>query len=213
MANNAQMIITNWGDAFACSVASPQLPGIVAAYDEHPDALELFNLAVDAGLDADGSIDVHIQQAMEFEGKQFFVRARHDHRGAERGMLAATIGQELAHDSGLRDYVDADRFDDAVVVATLPSDRIHDVMAGADENAPLTSECRLQTVQSITSGCLALQVLPVGASYLTWVSTHPLRLVPCLQHWVLIPPRVSISTDESLSSPRRLLHRSKSLPC
>ena len=138
MANNAQMIITNWGDAFACSVASPQLPGIVAAYDEHPDALELFNLAVDAGLDADGSIDVHIQQAMEFEGKQFFVRARHDHRGAERGMLAATIGQEFAHDSGLRDYVDADRFDDAVVVATLPSDRIHDVMAGADENAPLT---------------------------------------------------------------------------
>ncbi|QHK21865.1 hypothetical protein GU243_21815 [Pseudarthrobacter psychrotolerans] len=132
------MIITNWGDDFACSVASPQLPGIVAAYDEHPDAMELFTLAVDAGLSPDGSIDVHVQQAMEFAGKQFFVRARHDHRQDERGKLAAQIGQELAHDPGLQAYVDADRFDDAVVVATLPSDRIHDVMEGADDNAPLT---------------------------------------------------------------------------
>jgi hypothetical protein len=136
--DNAQMVITNWGDDFACSVASPQLPGIVAAYDDPPDAAELFRLAVDAGLDPAGSIDLHIQQAIEVEGRQFFVRSRHDHRIDERGDLAAQVAKELAHDQGLRDYIDADRFDDAVVVATLSQDRIHDVMVGADDNGPLT---------------------------------------------------------------------------
>lgn len=138
MVDNAQMIITNWGDDFACSVASPQLPGIVAAYDVHPDALELFRLAVDAGLKPEGSIDVHVQHALEVDGRQFFIRARHDHRSAERSDLAARVVHELLQDAGLRTYVDADQFDDAFVVATLPIDRIHDVMIAADDAAPLT---------------------------------------------------------------------------
>lgn len=136
--DNAQMIITEWGDDLACSVASPQLPGIVAAYDAHPSALELFKLAVSAGLSPDGDIDVHIQSAQEVDGKQFFVRSRHDHRGEERGYVASRICHELAEDQGLRDYADADRYDEALIVATLPTDLIRSVMAGVDAGQPLT---------------------------------------------------------------------------
>ena len=138
MVSNAQMVITTWGDDFACSVASPQLPGIVAAYDSHPTALELFNLALAAGLSPDGSVDVHVQKAFEVDGKQFFVRSRHDHWGDERAQLATQIAEELQRDSGLRDYADADRYDDVVVVATLAADRIHDVLVGAEDGQPLT---------------------------------------------------------------------------
>lgn len=142
MVDNAQMIITNWGDGFACSVASPQLPGIVAAYDDHPDNLELFRLAVDAGLDPEGYIDVHVQQALDIDGKQFFIRARHDHAGLVRADLASQIAGELLKDAELRNYVDTDSFDDAVIVAALPGDRIHGVMAGADGKEPLTIAMR-----------------------------------------------------------------------
>ena len=138
MVSNAQMIITTWGDDFACSVTSPQLPGIVAAYDKHPSPLELFNLAVTAGLSPDGSVDVHLQIAMEIEGKQFFVRSRHDHKADERGQLAMQIADELQHDPNLRAYADADRYDDVAVVATLAADRIYDVLIGAEDGQPLT---------------------------------------------------------------------------
>lgn len=138
MVNNAQMIITTWGDDFACSVSSPQLPGIVAAYDEHPSPVELFQLAVAAGLAPDGNVDVHIQVALEVDGKQFFVRCRHDHRADERGRLATQIEEELRQESELREYADEDKYGDAVVVATLASDRIVNVIVGAEVDQPLT---------------------------------------------------------------------------
>lgn len=138
MVNNAQMIITTWGGDFACSVASPQLPGIVAAYDEHPSALELFQLAVAAGLAPDGTVDVHIQASLEVDEKQFFVRSRHDHRAADRARLAAQIEEELRRDPDLRAYADEDKYGDAVVVATLASDRIVNVIVGAEPGQPLT---------------------------------------------------------------------------
>ncbi|WP_140416649.1 hypothetical protein, partial [Arthrobacter globiformis] len=132
------MIITTWGDDFACSVSSPQLPGIVAAYDEHPDAGELFTLAVAAGLSPDGDIDVHLQKALEIDGKQFFVRVRHDFRSEERGRLATRICNELDQDPGLRNYADPDRYEDALIIATLSSDLIQSVMNGVDEHQPFT---------------------------------------------------------------------------
>ncbi|GAB3557808.1 hypothetical protein GCM10027405_03250 [Arthrobacter alkaliphilus] len=138
MVNNAQMIVTTWGDGFACSVSSPQLPGIVAAYDERPHAGDLFTLAVAAGLSPDGDIDVHLQRAIEIDSKQFFVRARQDFRGEERGRLATRICDELDQDPNLREYADADRYDDALIIATLSSDLIESVMSGVEEHQPLT---------------------------------------------------------------------------
>lgn len=136
--DNAQMIITVWGDGLACSVASPQLPGIVAAYDGHPDAIELFKLAVSAGLSPDGDIDVHIQRAVEVEDKQFFIRCRHDHRNDDRGRVASRIEQEVLQDAGLRQYADADKYDEALIVATLPTDRLRSIMDGVDSGQPFT---------------------------------------------------------------------------
>lgn len=132
------MIITLWGSDVACSVSSPQLPGIVAAYDEKPGALELHTLASAAGLNPGGTFDVHVECAIEVEDVTYFVRSRHDYRADQRALVATAIAHAIENDSALREYADADTLDDVLFVAALPSDRIKDVIVTCSEGQPLT---------------------------------------------------------------------------
>ncbi|WP_344880447.1 hypothetical protein [Zhihengliuella alba] len=135
------MIITSWGDDFAHSVSSPQLPGIVAAFDDLPSPAEVHSLAVEAGLDPDGSIDGHMEFALEIEGDTFLLRARHDARFDDRRDVAHRIERALHTDAGIREYAETDSLGDKVVVAALPNDRLRDVMATVLVDQPVTIGC------------------------------------------------------------------------
>lgn len=65
MVKLANMVVTDWGDGLAISVSSPQLPGIVAAYDTMPDVKEIFQIALDAGLEQDGQIRLFREAVFE----------------------------------------------------------------------------------------------------------------------------------------------------
>ncbi|MBP2376063.1 hypothetical protein JOF46_003975 [Paeniglutamicibacter psychrophenolicus] len=132
------MIITLWGSDVACSVSSPQLPGIVAAYDEQPGPLELHTLAVTAGLNPGGTFDVHVECAIEVDDVTYFVRSRSDYYSRQRAKVAESIATAVRNNAGLRKYADADDLDDVLFIAALPSDRIKDVMATRSEGQPLT---------------------------------------------------------------------------
>lgn len=138
MVNNAQMIITLWGSDAACSVSSPQLPGIVAAFDDQPNALELHKLAVAAGLDPDGIFDVHLENAFEVDGVTYLVRTRHDHSSDRRTAIAKQLARAISADANLRKYAEADNFDDVLFVTALPMDRVKDIIASVAAGQPLT---------------------------------------------------------------------------
>jgi hypothetical protein len=135
--STAQMIITRWGPAEAVSLSSPQLPGIVAAFDDDPSATEVFHTAVAAGLDPDGDVEVHVEDVLLVKDVQYFVRARHDFRAEARIEVAQRIVDQITHDDELRDYAVPDVFGDVLLIAALPSDSISATLASAENGQPI----------------------------------------------------------------------------
>lgn len=138
MVSNAHMIITNWGEDMAWSVSSPQIPGIVAAFDNQPKSADLMEVARAAGLSEDGSIDVSVQTAYDIEGRQFYVRCRNDFRFDARSETAVRAAEHLAEDSELRSFLPKDQFSETTIVAVLGSDTLRSVISNAEAGQPLT---------------------------------------------------------------------------
>jgi hypothetical protein len=135
--SSAQMIITRWGKAQAVSLSSPQLPGIVAAFDADPTAVEIMSIAKAAGLAEDGEFDVHIEETLCVEDTQYFVRARHDFRADLRLAVLDRILHELRTNKEVRDHAAKDDLDDVIFIAALPSDTISATIATARAGQPL----------------------------------------------------------------------------
>jgi hypothetical protein len=131
------MIITRWGKAQAVSLSSPQLPGIVAAFDDDPDAAEIMSIARSAGLSEDGEFDVHIEETICVEDIQYFVRARQGFRAHLRMAVVDRILQELVSNKELRDHAARDDLDDVTFIAALPSDTIRSTIATARSGQPV----------------------------------------------------------------------------
>lgn len=138
MVNSAQMIITRWGDAEAVSLSSPELPGIVAAFDDDPSPEEIMKTAVAAGLDPDGELNVNLEFAFPTDDVTYFVRMRHDFHADDRIAMCQRISNQVLNDEGLREYAEVDRFGDAVLIAALPSDSIRAALATAAPGEPVT---------------------------------------------------------------------------
>ncbi|WP_190273576.1 hypothetical protein, partial [Crystallibacter crystallopoietes] len=115
-----------------------QLPGIICAYDEDPSPAEVLSAAVAAGLDPEGTVDVHLEDVLEVDDIQFFVRFRHDSRTAERFDVAQRVMAAVHSDPALRENTDADRFGDVVLIAALPDDTIESSLATAGGGEPVT---------------------------------------------------------------------------
>lgn len=154
MVSSAQMIITRWGKAQAVSLSSPQLPGIVAAFDKDPSAAEIMSVAKAAGLADDGDFDVHIEETVCLEDTQYFVRARHDFRAKLRLAVLDRILHELRTNKELRDHAAKDDFDDVVFIAALPSDTVAATIATARAGQPIN----VASVNPVTEdlACLAV---------------------------------------------------------
>lgn len=137
MVISVEMIITRWGGDYAVSLASPQLPGIVAAFDEDPSPAQVRETAIEAGLDPDGEVTVHIEDSFDLDGTQYFVRARHDFYSTERTRVKTLAIKGLHDNPEMRDYGDEDRFGDVTVVVALPSDSVDSTLATAETNQPI----------------------------------------------------------------------------
>lgn len=137
MVSSAQMIITRWGDDLAVSLSSPQLPGIVAAFDGDPSPTEVMETAVAAGLDPDGNVQVHTEQVVAVEDCQFFVRARHDYYADARVSVSQRLVDQILNDPGIREYAIKDEYGDALFIAALPTDSIRTVLATAEPGQPI----------------------------------------------------------------------------
>lgn len=138
MVSSAQMIITRWGPAQAVSLSSPQLPGIVAAFDDDPSPADVLATAVAAGLDVDGEIDVHTEDVIVVGGVQYFVRAKHDYHADARIAISQRVVDQIVGDSALRDYAVADSYGDVLFVTALPTDSIGSALSSAERGQPVT---------------------------------------------------------------------------
>jgi hypothetical protein len=136
--SSAQMIITRWGEDVAVSLSSPQLPGIVAAFDIDPSPSQVMEAAVAAGLDPDGNVQVHTEEVLSVDDCQYFVRIRHDFHANARANVAQRIIDQILNDADLRDYAVADEFGDALFIAALPTDTIGMTLASAAAGQPVT---------------------------------------------------------------------------
>ena len=151
MENCAQMIITRWGPDQAVSLSSPQLPGIVAAYDDDPSAAEVMAVAREAGLAADGSVQVHVEQMDTIDDIQYFVRWREDYRSRDRLRVVKRVGNQLHASRGLREYADADAYGDVVLIAALPTDTIGQTLATAEAGRPVTVCTTEEGIESVSA--------------------------------------------------------------
>lgn len=138
MVSSAQMIITRWGEDEAVSLSSPQLPGIVAAFDEDPSPSVIFEVAKEAGLAADGDFEVHVETAFVIEDVTYFIRMRQDFRSDGRASLCEEVFTHLHNEKSLREYVDIDRFGDGILICALPTDTLRKTMATALPHQPVT---------------------------------------------------------------------------
>lgn len=138
MVAEAQVILTDYG-SHGWGVTSPDLPELVAGVDTLSEAREqAFELARFGGLDDGGAIDLHIQAPLIVEGEVFLVRARDDARLRERGHIAKLVSQMVQAEAELRAYADADPIGDRLIVAALPSDRLHSFLAALEPEQPVT---------------------------------------------------------------------------
>lgn len=137
MVDSAQMIITRWGDAQATSLSSPQLPGIVAAFDRDPSAAEIMAIAVSAGLSEDGEFEVHVEETLNVDDVQYFVRSRHDFRAEVRMVVVNRILHEISSNKDFREHAARDDLDDAVFIAALATDTIASTIASATPGQPV----------------------------------------------------------------------------
>lgn len=154
MVNSAQMIITRWGQANAVSLSSPQLPGIVAAFDEDPTAVEIMSVAKSAGLADDGEFDVHVEETICVEDVQYFVRARNDYWASLRMAVVDRILQEISTNKDLREHAVRDDLDDVTFIAALPTDTIAATIATARAGQPVN----IAAVEPVSEGlsCVAI---------------------------------------------------------
>lgn len=124
MIEHAHMIITEWPESGIFSLSSPELPGIVAAYDEKPSPAEVHSVAVCAGLAPSGDVIPHFETAIEVDGRQFFVRRRFDALDGERESVARRLLDLIEHEPRFPETVPVDQFGDSVIVAVLPKDSV-----------------------------------------------------------------------------------------
>ncbi|MDQ0923091.1 hypothetical protein QF038_001599 [Pseudarthrobacter sp. W1I19] len=137
MANSAQMIITRWGEAQSVSLSSPDLPGIVAAFDRDPSPSEIMQIAIAAGLSEDGEFQVHIEETLTVEDVQYFVRARHDFRADSRLAVVDRVLHEISTNKEFRDHATKDNLDDVIIIAALPADTIAATIQSASPRQPV----------------------------------------------------------------------------
>lgn len=173
MVSSAQMIITRWGKALAVSLSSPQLPGIVAAFDNDPTPAEIMSVAKAAGLADDGDFDVHIEETLCLEDTQYFVRARHDFRADLRLAVLDRILHELRSNKEMRDHAAKDDLDDVIFIAALPSDTIAATIATARSGQPIN----VASVNPVTEDLACVAVIH-DAAEATGPSLEELGLDP-----------------------------------
>lgn len=96
------------------------------------------SIAVEAGLDPDGSVDVHIEDSVEIDEIPHFVRARHDFHAELRTKVKNRVVHGLRTLTSLREFADADRYGDVTIVAALSTDTIKSVLESAESGQPIT---------------------------------------------------------------------------
>lgn len=148
------MIITRWGKTQSVSLSSPQLPGIVAAFDQDPSPAEIMKIAIAAGLSEDGEFHVHIEETLTVDDVQYFVRARHDFRAESRLAVLDRVLHEIRTNKEFRDHAAKDDLDDVIFIAALPSDTIAATIESASPRQPVN----VASVSPITEhlSCVAI---------------------------------------------------------
>lgn len=124
MVKLANMVVTDWGDGLAISVSSPQLPGIVAAYDTMPDVKEIFQIALDAGLEQDGQIRLFREVVFEADLGPVYVRWALDQAHEARQDVAGHAVKNGRINPEIAGAVEPDELGDRYLIVAMMDDRI-----------------------------------------------------------------------------------------
>ncbi|CAN5376645.1 hypothetical protein BH09ACT6_BH09ACT6_18300 [soil metagenome] len=140
MISNARLFLSDYGD-FGWGVSSPELPALTSGAATLADFSDDFlrKIAVESGLDPQGSFESYVQRVLVIDESAFVVRVKDDHYYIDRLRLTNEITAHLIDDPDLRAFARKDSLGDAVFLACRSADKVILAAQSMERGEPATA--------------------------------------------------------------------------